>query len=161
MKTTLIDITKSDFIKKIPTENGVYKFINENKKVLYVGKSVNLRSRISSYFTTHILPKTRKMVASSKYISFIVTKNEFESLILESKKIKREKPKYNIIQKDDKSPLYIKITNEELPRVILCRKTEIKKDKKSLYFGPYLSSKDAKSVIRIIRRFIPFSDHKP
>ncbi len=161
MESKLINITRDGFIKKIPSEDGVYKFIDKNKKVLYVGKSVNLRSRISSYFTTRILPKTKKMVSSSKYVSFIITRNEFESLILEAELIKKEKPKYNVIQKDDKSPLYIKITKEEFPRVVLCRKTEMKKDKRSLYFGPYLSTKDVKSVIRTIRKFIPFSDHKP
>ncbi len=161
MKNKLIDITKDNFIEKIPPENGVYKFIDKNKNVLYVGKSVNLKSRISSYFTSKLLPKTKKMISDSKYIFFIITKNEFESLILEAELIKKEKPKYNVVQKDDKSPLYIKITEEEFPRVILCRKTEIKRDKKTSYFGPYLSSRDAKNVIRTIRRFIPFSDHKP
>ncbi len=101
------------------------------------------------------------MVSSSKYISYIVTKNEFESLILEAELIKKEKPKYNVIQKDDKSPLYIKITNEEFPRVVLCRKTQIKNQGESSYYGPYLSTKDARKLIRTIRKFIPFSDHKP
>lgn len=160
MEGELIDIKKTNFIKKVPSETGVYKFLDQNGKVLYVGKSVNLKSRISSYFTVNVLPKTKKMIASSKYLSFIITRNDFESLILEAELIKREKPKYNVIQKDDKSPIYIKITNEEFPRVVLCRKTEKEKDKKSLYFGPYLSTRDAKNLIRTIRKFIPFSDHK-
>ncbi len=161
MKNFLIDIEKPNFLDRIPSLPGVYQFIDDNEKVIYVGKSVNLKSRISSYFLTDVLPKTKKMISNARYLKFIVTYNEFEALILEAELIKTEKPKYNVIQKDDKSPIYIKITNEFYPRVLLCRKTEIENDKKSSYFGPYLSAKDAKELTRTIRKFIPFAEHKP
>lgn len=161
IKTQLIDLNRLDFLEKIPSLPGVYQFVDKKQNVVYVGKSVNLRSRISSYFSTAALPKTKKMVSTSKYIGFIVTNNEFEALILEAELIKREKPKYNVIQKDDKSPIYIKITKETYPRILLCRKTDMKRDKKSSYFGPYLSTRDAKKLTRTIRKFVPFADHRP
>ncbi|BCX14880.1 MAG: UvrABC system protein C [Patescibacteria group bacterium] len=151
---------KESNLSKLPRNPGVYFFMSDKKEVLYVGKAKNLKNRISSYFSNLIVGKTKTMVEKSKYLSFIKTESEIEALILEANLIKKYKPKYNIIQKDDKSPLYILITKEKYPRLILGRKKDIQKKDLIGFYGPFLSTRTAKRILRSIRKFIPFSDHK-
>jgi len=151
---------KKELFLEIPTLPGVYLFLAQDKKPLYVGKAKNLKNRLSSYFLGVLIRKTKEMVKEAKFLSFIKTESEIEALILEANLIKKYQPKYNVIQKDDKSPLYIIITKEKYPRLILGRKSEIKGKNVDRFYGPFLSTRIARNLLRNIRRFIPFSDHK-
>lgn len=153
----LIPISK--IRKVIPNSPGVYIFWETKNKPHYVGKAINLKNRINSYFSKAVEGKTRKMVRTSSYLSFIVTSSELEALLLEAKLVKKYKTKYNVLLKDDKAPLYIKITKEKYPRVIAARKNDTK-DAKEL-FGPYPSSNNVKKVLRIIRNTFHLTSHKP
>ena len=152
-----IRLTKSE-IKKIPETPGVYIFL-KGKDALYIGKAINLRSRLSSYLITNIGPKTASMIRESDNLSYIKVSSELEALLLEAALIRGKQPVYNTVSKDDKHPLYIKITKEDYPRVITARKSDIKKGAKTS-FGPFPSSNNVRSVVKMLRRIIPFSDHK-
>jgi len=147
-------------INKAPESPGVYIFRQKNR-VLYIGKSINIRKRLLSYTLKFLSTKTRQMVKDSDSISWIMVFSELESLLLESFLIGKFKPKYNVISKDDKSPLYIIITNEIYPRVLTVRKSEFKRYKISNRFGPYASAYSVKNALRLIRKIIPYSDHLP
>jgi excinuclease ABC subunit C len=122
---------------EIPTNPGVYRFLDENGRVLYVGKAKNLRARLSSYFApiNTLQEKTRKMVSSSADVNWTIVKTEFEALQLEFTWIKEFNPPFNVRFKDDKSYPYLAITMaDKTPRVFITRNREIKGAK---YFGPY------------------------
>lgn len=149
-KLKKIKIDKEEF-KKLPNTPGVYIFWSDNTPI-YIGKSVNLKSRLTSYLMNNLGPKTYRMLKNSKYISYIEVYSELESLLLESKLIHSFKPKFNIISKDDKHALYIKITDDEYPRVMTSRKDGD--------FGPFPSSGNVKIILKLIRKIFPFSEHK-
>ena len=149
-----MEISKENFLK-LPEVPGVYTFW-QNKKPIYIGKSVNLKSRLNSYLAVNLGVKTQQMVSSSNDLTFIEVQSDLESLLLESALIKKYKPKYNIVLKDDKHALYIVITNEEFPRVLTSRKN----DKKGFVFGPFPNSTNVKTILKLIRKIFPFSDHK-
>jgi len=122
---------------EIPTSPGVYRFLDENGRVLYVGKAKNLRARLSSYFApiNSLQEKTRRMVTSSRDVNWTIVKTEFEALQLEFTWIKEFNPPFNVRFKDDKSYPYLAITMaDKTPRVFITRNREIKGAK---YFGPY------------------------
>ena len=149
---------KKDNFSKIPKKNGVYLFYDNEGNVLYVGKAKNLRSRISSYKLKTVTGKTLKLVDKIKNISYIEVNSEIESLLLEAKLVKKYKPKYNIQLKDDKHPLYIRITKEKYPQVLTARqKDEIEKG--DVLFGPFPSSRNVRSVLKILRRIFPYAQH--
>lgn len=147
------------FYLDLPENPGVYIYFKKGKPI-YVGKAINLKKRVSSYFRLNLETKTRAMINEAEAISFIKVDNELEALLLEAKLIKYFLPKYNIIAKDDKHPLYIQITKEEFPRIITLRKTDVKLRKSIATYGPFPSSTNVKSVLKMLRRTIPFSDHK-
>lgn len=149
-------IDKTSF-SRLPEEPGVYFFFT-GKNILYIGKALNLKNRLRSYLNIDLGPKTRQMVNTADAISFIKVTSELESLLLEAKLINHFKPQYNIVLKDDKHPLYITITDDEFPRVIAIRKTD--KTKYLKIYGPFPSSQKVRSILRMIRKVIPFSDHK-
>lgn len=124
-------------LKLLPDRPGVYIMKDELNNIIYVGKAKILKNRVRSYFrknSSHT-PKVIKMVENICDLSWIVTDSEIEALILECNLIKRHRPKYNILLKDDKTFPYIKISvNEDFPRITVTRKTD---DKSALYFGPY------------------------
>ncbi|VWL85612.1 GIY-YIG nuclease family protein [Oceanivirga miroungae] len=120
--------------QKIPESAGVYLMKDINKKIIYIGKAKNLRNRVSSYFIGAHNIKTEKLVKNIKDIEFFLCNNELEAFILENNLIKKYKPKYNILLKDEKTYPYIKITKDNLPKLKIERK--VLKDK-SMYFGPY------------------------
>lgn len=142
-------------IKQVPQNPGVYLFRNDQGQVVYVGKSVNLKSRVRSYFQKNIYdPKTVSVVNQVRNLDWIVTNSELEALILEAYLIKSYKPHFNSRLKDDKRYLYIKITtNEEFPRVLTSRKED---ERGCSYFGPYPSSRAVIDVLKIIRKVFPF-----
>jgi excinuclease ABC subunit C len=137
-------------LKNLPLKPGVYQFKNDLNKVIYIGKAINLRNRVRSYFQDRaaLNPKNRMLVSKIRNIEIIVTDNEVEALILESNLIKSLKPRYNVLLKDDKSFPYIRITNEPYPQVFPTRK--IIKDG-SKYFGPYTEVKLMRMALKIIR----------
>lgn len=156
-KLPKILISKSE-IRKVPETPGVYVFLKE-KKALYIGKAVNLRSRLISYLSTAVGPKTERMINQSEAFFYIKVSSELEALLLEASLIRDKQPVFNTVSKDDKHPLYIKITKEKYPRVLTARKADVKKGAKAS-FGPFPSSNNVRSVLKMLRRIIPFSDHK-
>ncbi len=138
-----------EILDNLPSQPGIYQFKNEKEKVIYVGKAVNLRSRVRSYFrsSANHNARTKALVEKIKNIEIIVTDSEVEALILESNLIKSLKPRYNVLLKDDKSFPYIRITNEPYPQVFATRRV-IKDGSK--YFGPYTDVKTMRSALKII-----------
>ncbi len=149
-------------MRNIPSLPGIYIFKNDEGKSIYVGKAKSLKNRVRTYFqkSSHHTPKTIRMIAETGALDFIVTKSELEAIILEANLIKKEKPKYNIVLRDDKNFPYLKLTiQEEFPRVVLVRKAQ--KDG-NLYFGPFLPARAARWTLKLIPRFfkIPIGNHR-
>ena len=142
--------------KKLPDTTGVYIFWDLNHPV-YVGKAINLKRRVESYFKLNLSLKTKRMINEANFFSYIKVNSELESLLLEAHLIKTYQPKYNVISRDDKSPLYIKITKDKYPKVLTSRKTDIKRS--AAFFGPFPSSGNVKSVLSMLRKILPYSDH--
>ena len=137
-------------LKNLPDSPGVYQFLNENGKVIYVGKARNLKNRVRTYFQKNIPSvKTQTLISKTADLEMIITDNEIEALVLENNLIKDLKPRYNVNLKDDKSYPYIKVTNEPFPRIYPTRR--IIKDG-SRYFGPYTDVKTMKSALRMINQ---------
>lgn len=148
-------------VQKIPQSPGVYIFQAENGKPLYIGKSINIKKRVLTYFAKNLAQKTSRMVKEVRKFSFIVVNSEIESLLLEAHLVKKYKPVYNSALKDDKHPLYIKITREKYPRVLTARKNDLSKTKNKAIYGPFPSAKNVKYVLKMLRRIFPFSEHEP
>ncbi len=137
-------------LKNLPDKPGIYQYKNEKGKVIYVGKAINLKNRVRSYFHNGVTsPKTLALVSKIADLELIVTDNEIEALVLENNLIKDLKPRYNINLKDDKSYPFIKVTKEPYPRVYPTRR--VIKDG-SRYFGPYTDVKNMKSSLRMINQ---------
>lgn len=160
LKKNLISFSKNN-LRKIPASVGVYVFWDESKNPLYVGKSVNLRSRISSYFSNNLHTKTEKLVINSKFLTFIEVPSEIDSLLLEAELVRNLKTFYNIQLKDDKHPLYIAITDEKYPRVLKLRKSSLKEHNLTSIYGPFPSGESVNSTLRLIRNIFPYSQHLP
>ena len=140
-------------ISGIPGSAGVYIMKNNAGKIVYIGKAINLRRRVGSYFQkTPSDEKTAALVRSVETVETIITDNETEALMLESNLIKKHRPKYNIELKDNQKYPYIKVTSEKYPRII---KTRIRKNDGALYFGPYTSAKAINRTIRTITELFP------
>ena len=139
----------------LPANPGVYLFKQKDGRVLYVGKANNLKERVRSYFSRN---PDRKMIPTlvekSNKIDFIVTQNPAEALVLERELIRKHKPRYNSMLKDDKSFPYICLTNEEYPRIIY---TRFPSDD-SIRWGPFPDAGAAKRVIQLIRRYFGIRD---
>ncbi len=139
-------------LKKLPKCPGVYIMRDEADTIMYVGKAVNLHSRVRSYFRQNIGrgPQIDKMVSLISRFEYIVTDSELEALVLENNLIKEHRPKYNTLLKDDKTYPYIKVTvGEEYPRVLFSR--QMKKDR-SRYFGPYSNAAAVKDTIELLNK---------
>ena len=145
-------------LTRLPQTPGVYLFWS-GQKIIYVGKAVNIKNRVSSYFSTDLAAKTRAMVDEANGLSYIKVDSEIDSLLLESALIKKHQPRYNFAAKDDKHPLYIRISKEEYPRVITARKIE-ENEKNLSFYGPFPSSSSVRGVLKMLRRVFPYSDHK-
>jgi excinuclease ABC subunit C len=150
--------TPQQIAKSLSHQPGVYFFKDEAGGILYVGKAKDLRKRVSQYFDGDLKDtKTTQLVALIRGIDTIETHSEFDALVLEAKLIRAHTPKYNIIAKDDKSPLYLAITfDEELPHIIFVRKSSIEQKKNRLHFGPFQSGRVLRNVLRNIRRILPY-----
>lgn len=142
-------------LKKLPASPGVYLMKDRDNNIIYVGKAVSLKNRVRQYFQSsrNHSKKVVSMVKNIDSFEYIITDSEVEALILECNLIKKYKPKYNILLKDDKTYPYIKVTvNEDFPRVLKVRK--ILKDK-AKYFGPYTNVSAVNDVLDLIRDIYP------
>jgi len=161
VKTISVKLNRSN-IKELPSTTGVYLF-KKNKEILYIGKSVNLKARLLSHLeNAKIDKKEAAIVRGSQVVECIITDSEFNALLLEAKLINRIQPKYNVIWRDDKSNLYVKITTgEEYPKISAVRKTEIRgKKNKNIFFGPFSSGWSVETILKEIRRVFPFCTQK-
>ena len=137
----------------IPELPGVYQFLNKEKKIIYVGKAINLKKRVRSYFQKNIKSrKTINLVKNISHIEHVVVQSESDALLLENSLIKKNQPKYNILLRDDKTYPWICIKNERFPRIFLTRK--LIKDG-SEYYGPYTNIKVINVLLNIIRTLYP------
>lgn len=145
-------MTLEEKLQSLPTEPGVYIYKDADGRPIYVGKAKNLRHRVRSYFQSNraLDVKTRELVRRIADLEFIVTDTEVEALVLESNLIKRHKPRYNVLLKDDKQYPHLKLTvNEPFPRVMITRRIE--RDG-ALYFGPFLPASLARRTIDLVNR---------
>jgi len=170
--------------KKLPDSPGVYLFKNNKGDVLYVGKAGNLKRRVESYFSRPHDARIEKLVTSVKQIGYKKTDTALEALILEAKLIRKFSPPFNVKEKDDKSFLYIEITKEKFPRVLLVRGRDIngkrlapsliehsenrsarEREERSAQFsagfGPFISASNIRHALKILRKIFPFSVHEP
>ena len=137
-------------LASLPKSPGIYQFKDEKGTVIYVGKAINLRSRVMSYFREKVdSPKTAALVKKIADLDVIVTENEIEALVLENNLIKQFSPRYNVLLKDGKSYPYIRVTNEPYPQVFATR--DIVRDG-SKYFGPYTDVKSMRQSLRMINK---------
>lgn len=149
-----MNIRISKKLKELPKAPGVYLYRNSKGQIIYVGKAVNLKNRVSSYFQSRELDsKTTKLVKNISEVEWVVCDSEIEALLLESELIKRYKPKYNIEWKDDKNYCYIKFTKEDYPRVSVVRQIV---DDKADYLGPYIDSSAVRLSLKTLRKIFPF-----
>jgi excinuclease ABC subunit C len=149
---------KKEEINKLPTTTGIYIFRNE-KEILYIGKSVNLKARVSSHIeNAKIDAKEAAIVEGSTILECIITDSEFKALLLESRLIQKYLPPYNVIWKDNKSYLYVKITiKDDFPKIFPVRREN---DEHSRYFGPFQSMRTVEEILKEIRKVFPFCTSK-
>jgi excinuclease ABC subunit C len=161
---------------ELPDVPGVYFYYSEDGALLYVGKATSLKRRVGSYFTKAHDRRIEEMVSQIARIEYIETPTTIEALVLEANQIKALKPKFNILQRDDKTFLYLVITNEPFPKPVFMRGKDleqmginpfrveltVKAKKKFLrVFGPYTSGRSLKMALEMVRKFIPWSDCDP
>ncbi|KKT19980.1 MAG: UvrABC system protein C, partial [Candidatus Peregrinibacteria bacterium GW2011_GWA2_43_8] len=145
-------------LKKLPAKPGVYKMLDKEGMVLYVGKAKDLKKRVSSYFrdVAKLTVRISKMISKVEDISYITVDSELEALILELNLIKELQPKYNVMLKDDKDFCYVKVfVSEDFPRVKVVRRVE-KDDER--YFGPKTSTKKVYKTLEVLKSLLPFRD---
>ena len=147
---------KKQLYQDLPETPGIYLMKNAEGKIIYIGKAVNLKRRVTSYFTRPQDVRIAALVEEIVSIDYEECMSALEALILEAARIKKHKPRYNIQQKDNKSFLYVEITNEEFPQVQLVRgRSPIKGTR----YGPFLGERSIREGIRILRKIIPFAIH--
>ena len=144
-----------ELLSTTPHSPGCYLMKDKNNCVIYVGKSKNLKNRLSSYFKSSHTGKTMMLVRDIDHFEYILTNSEVESLLLELNLIKKYTPKYNILYKDDKSYPYIELTNDKYPRLIIVRNPNMKRGGNRHLFGPYPNVTAAKKVVEILNRLYP------
>ena len=146
-----------DNIKKfnIPKSPGVYQFRGLRNKIIYIGKASNLKFRVSSYWqkSTSHTPMKSAMLKKIKKVDWIETDSEIEALLLEANLIKKHRPEFNILMRDDKRHIYIKVsTDDEIPGIFLTRKIA----KSGKYFGPFTSVEPVRQTLKAIRKIWPY-----
>ena len=142
-------------LSTVPHQPGCYLMKDKNGCIIYVGKSKNLKNRLSSYFKQSHTGKTMMLVRDIYEFEYILTNSEVESLLLELNLIKKYTPKYNILYKDDKSYPYIELTNDKIPRLLIVRNPNLKRGGNRKLFGPYPNIGAAKKVVEILNRLYP------
>ena len=145
-------------IKTLPESPGIYKFFNEESQVIYIGKAINLKKRVGSYFNkNHTHFRTKLLVKQIIKVENIVVETEMDALLLENNLIKRFKPKYNVLLKDDKTYPWICIQRNPKPKIFYTRRVE---KNKGQYFGPFTNVKSVKFLIKLIKNIYPFLNHE-
>ncbi|MEK7465414.1 MAG: excinuclease ABC subunit UvrC [Patescibacteria group bacterium] len=144
--------------ERFPETPGVYLMKDARGGLLYIGKAANLKRRVSSYFLRPHDYRVKKMVSKIRSIDYQKTDTALEALILEAKLIKKYQPPYNILEKDDKSFLFVEITKEPFSRVLLVRGKE-KKAASGIHYGPFISGASIREALRILRRIFPWNMH--
>ena len=148
-----IDLQK----KSLPEDPGIYKFFDKSNNIIYVGKAKNLKKRVLSYFNkNHVNHKTELLVKQINKIENIVVETEMDALLLENSLIKKFKPKYNVLLKDDKTYPWICIIKKPRPEIFYTRKTKIKNGE---YFGPFTNVTYVRYLIKLIKDIYPFLNY--
>lgn len=150
----------ADLAKNLPDSPGVYLFKDGRGRVLYIGKAGNLKRRVSSYFKKSGDNKIEGIIGRAKKIDYEKTDTAIEALILEAELIKKYNPPFNSREKDDKSFLYVDITRDKFPQVILSRGRAVPPKNLSKRYGPFTTASHIREALRIIRRIFPFSIHE-
>lgn len=145
--------------ENLPETPGVYFMKDGEGKLLYIGKAANLKKRVSSYFLRPHEARIQRLVSLIRDVTYKRADTALEALILEAELIKKHQPPFNVLEKDDKTFLYIEITKEELPRVLLVRGKDLRKDSATRRYGPFTSSSNARQALGIIRKIFPFHSH--
>jgi len=140
-------------LKNLPKDPGVYIYRNEKGRIIYVGKAINLKNRVSSYFVGEHDIKTEELVRNIADLEWIIAGSEIEALILEAELIKRYSPKFNISLKDDKNYCFIKITKEDYPRISVVRQIVDSKDE---YLGPFIDAGAVRNSLKYLRKIFPY-----
>lgn len=152
MNISIYNNKNIELLRDLPSEPGVYQFLDKKRKPLYIGKAKNIKKRLSSYLNlnTNKFDKVKRLLSTSYYLNLTLTNSELEALLLEQHLIKEEKPKFNIQFKDDKGYPWIKLDlSHDFPSA---NSFLGKKDSKSKYFGPYPSSYSVKEALKLIQR---------
>jgi excinuclease ABC subunit C len=147
-------------LKKLPSNPGIYIYRNIDGEIIYVGKAINLKKRVSQYFQARdaLGPKTQTLVSKIDSIETKTVGSEIEALILEASYIKKYHPKYNSLLKDDRSYQYICITKDKLPKVFLVFQSQ--SDSNSFLYGPFPSGSSARSLLNTLRHIFPYYGKK-
>jgi excinuclease ABC subunit C len=148
-------MTLQDTLDRLPDQSGVYQFKDAKGQVIYIGKAASLRARVRSYFQESRArnPKTDALVQQIRDLDYIVTDNELEALILESNLIKKHRPRYNVVLRDDKHYPFLRLTtNEDFPRLVVARR--VAKDG-ATYFGPFYPATALRETLRLVRQLFP------
>lgn len=155
-----MSISKMIKLGNIPIKPGVYLYRNSEGEIIYVGKAINLKKRVSQYFQRDdtLGPKTARLVSQIASVETKIVGSEIEALVLEANLIKKYRPKYNSLLKDDKSYLYICITKDQIPLIFSTHQNKIPSN--SHVYGPFPSGAAVKSLLRTIRRIFPFYSQK-
>lgn len=162
---------------QLPDSPGVYFYYDEKGKLLYIGKATSLKKRVGSYFVGHKMnPRTADLVTKIRRIDYRLTPSVLEALVLEANQIRLHKPPYNVMGLDDKSFIYLCITNEDFPKPVLMRGLDLERlgiqpfskvlplkarQKFLAVYGPYLSSRSLRVALDLVRKFIPWSTCNP
>ncbi|KKR02487.1 MAG: Excinuclease ABC subunit C [Candidatus Yanofskybacteria bacterium GW2011_GWA1_39_13] len=146
----MLNSTLKEQIRKLPPDSGIYIFKDSRHKPIYVGKASNLKNRLNSYLRTDD-PRIKKMIDSANILKFIETESDIEALILESQLIKKFRPQFNIVMRDDKQYFFVGFTKNEMPRIYLTH--QLNGDK---YIGPFTDGSALKTTLRFLRSVFPY-----
>jgi len=154
MKITNLELQ----VKTLPESPGIYKFFNNESQVIYIGKAINLKKRVGSYFKkNHTHFRTKLLVKQIIKVENIVVETEMDALLLENNLIKKFKPKYNVLLKDDKTYPWICVQRNPSPKIFYTRRVE---KNKGQYFGPFTNVRSVKFLIKLIKDVYPFLNHE-
>ncbi len=164
-----INTKLKEMLKKLPDSPGVYFFVGENKRILYIGKATSLKDRVRSYFNKDVVntrsPLVTKMLSQFDTIEFTKTDSVLEALVLEAHLIKKHQPEANIKEKDNRSFNFVVITKEDYPRVLIVRSRELLNDptwtsdvQVKYSFGPFPNGTQLKEALKIVRKMFPYRD---
>ncbi len=154
------EISIKERLKLLPMLPGCYLMYDKDDTIIYIGKAKKLKNRVKSYFTKSLdTPKLRVMVPQIVRFEFVITDSEIEALILESQLIKKHKPKYNILLKDDKKFPWFYITDEDYPQILVTRRNK-DAPKKGKYFGPYTNARAMYATLEHIKKIFPLKQCK-